>query len=302
MATIRKKSELSKFLEEYNGTELNNLKNRLNTNEEWILGNENPNPHQNVWDFRLDRDAFYFKYYMFVLNRSLYEYIQTKDFNISGLCLFAKSLNYALFLELNDTQEITLYKLYKDDLRFEKINEYCDINELRRCINEYDVTKDDFEALVKEVPTGLKMGDDDKLYLTHDGKIISGQTNPVEFKTIFGNQSLPGSGNIDLYRHQLSFDINNGQFNLCAIIYSSNNLKINSLQDLTAVTKATYGYGMQTIGISKSASTVPNCIIYTGSVWKAGQGNCNVDSGDWLLDVNSDTYNVTAVNDRVETL
>lgn len=295
MATIRKKSELNKFLEEYNGTELNDIKEKLNINEEW-------KPKLNIFDFTNDEDVYFFKMSQSLFNRALYLYIQTKDFNISGLCLFTKTLDYSLFLELNDTQEIVLYKLYKDDLRFEKINEYCDINELRRCINEYDVTKDDFEALVKEVPTGLTMDDDDKLYLTHDGKIISGQTNPVEFKTIFGNQSLHGSGNIDLYRHQLSFEINNGQFNLCAIIYSSNNLKINSLQDLTAVTKATYGYGMQTIGISISASTVPNCIIYTGSVWKAGQGNCNVDSGDWLLDVNSDTYNVTAVNDRVETL
>lgn len=33
MATIRKKSELNKFLEEYNGTELNDIKEKLDTNE-----------------------------------------------------------------------------------------------------------------------------------------------------------------------------------------------------------------------------------------------------------------------------
>lgn len=284
MATIRKKSELSKYLDEFNIKFSKQIKeSALDDNSMTLSFNSNM-----------------IKPFLQVASNFSWVQLNLEEYHY-GFLISDPSFNYALFIEFNKTQELILYKLYKDDLRFEKINEYCDINELRRCVNEYDVTKDDFEALVKEVPTGLKM-DDDKLYLTHDGKIISGQTNPVEFKTIFGNQPLHGSGNIDLYRHQLSFEINNGQFNLCAIIYSSNNLKINSLQDLTAVTKATYGYGMQTIGISKSASTVPNCIIYTGSVWKAGQGNCNVESGDWLLDVNSDTYNVTAVNDRVETL
>jgi hypothetical protein len=294
MATIRKKSELNKFLEEYNGTELNRLKNTLNTNKEWILG-------VNVWDFRVSQNVFLFRQTSFLFNHGDYENIQTKDFNISGLCLFAKSLNYALFLELNDTQEIALYKLYKDDLRFEKINEYCDINELRRCINEYDVTKDDFENLVKETPTGLKVDNQGKLYLTHDDEIISGQTNPVKFKTIFGNQSLYGDGNIDLYRHQLSFNVENGHYNVCAIIYSSNPLKIDSLQDLTTVTKASAGYGILAIGNNETGSTNPNCIVFNGTVWKAGQGNCNPSTGVWSLD-SSSSVDITSVNDIVTTL
>lgn len=258
-------------------------------------------PKINFFDFTSEEYVAYFKNNQSLLNQALYLYIQTKDFNISGLCLFTKTLDYSLFLELNDTQEIVLYKLYKDDLRFEKINEYCDINELRRCINEYDVTKDDFENLVKETPTGLKVDNQDNLYLTHDDEIISGQNNPVKFKTIFGNQSLYGNGNIDLYRHQLSFDVENGHYNVCAIIYSSNPLKIDSLQDLTTVTKASAGYGFLTIGNNETGSTNPNCIVFNGTVWKAGQGNCNPSTGIWRLD-SSSSVDITSVNDIVTTL
>lgn len=267
MATIRKKSELNKFLEEYNGTELTSIKNTLDKNEEWI-------PEINIFDFRIEKDAYLFKLIQSAFNRAMYLYIQTKDFNISGLCLFTKTLNYSLFLELNDTQEIALYKLYKDDLRFEKINEYCDINELRRCVNEYDVTKDDFEKLVKETPTGLTINNENKLYLTHDGKIISGQTNPVEFKTIFGNQNIYGDGNIDLYNHFLTFTLADGT-KLYINYQSSNALECDSLQDLTTMTKAVNG---TKIGFGTTY------INYNGSIWQT-----------------ANSTNITAVEDVVTT-
>lgn len=42
------------------------------------------------------------------------------------------------------------------------------------------------------------------LILKHNNTEITGQTNPVRFKNIFGNQSIIGSGNIDLYTHTLT--------------------------------------------------------------------------------------------------
>lgn len=60
-------------------------------------------------------------------------------------------------------------------------------------------------------------------------------------KTLFGNNSIYGSGNIDLYRHQLTAEDADGVTIFLTII-SSNGLKIDSLQDLSAVTKPKDGY------------------------------------------------------------
>lgn len=59
---------------------------------------------------------------------------------------------------------------------------------------------------------------------------LDGVEIPVQFKTIFGNQSIVGSGNIDLYCHNISFDDK-----LYFMPISSNNLEINSLTDLQTV-------------------------------------------------------------------
>ena len=63
-------------------------------------------------------------------------------------------------------------------------------------------------------------------------------------KTLFGTQSIVGQGNIDLYTHQILVN-NDCYFN----IPSSNNLPIDSPQDLTTVLKPTtkniYYFGVQ---------------------------------------------------------
>lgn len=57
-------------------------------------------------------------------------------------------------------------------------------------------------------------------------------------KTLFGNQSVLGTGNIDLYRHSVQIttgDLDFGATTLIGNFYSSNNLKCTSIQDLTTV-------------------------------------------------------------------
>ena len=56
-------------------------------------------------------------------------------------------------------------------------------------------------------------------------------------KTLFGNQSIYGSGNIDLYRHKIEFETlytqtNKGQAQLSFEVISSSNIPIDSLTDL----------------------------------------------------------------------
>lgn len=101
-------------------------------------------------------------------------------------------------------------------------------------------------------------------------------------KTLFGNKSLYGSGNIDLYMHNLSLTINGTSY--YAVIYSSNNLVIDSVQDLTTVTK---GHGqLLAIGSNKSVAI----IAYQGSVWFNVLGEEGQDN------------NVTNVTDSVYTI
>lgn len=60
-----------------------------------------------------------------------------------------------------------------------------------------------------------------------DGSTVN-QT--IEFKTLFGNQNITGKGNIDLFKHNIKGTLGNSTFYLR--LYSSNNLKVNSLTDL----------------------------------------------------------------------
>ena len=94
-------------------------------------------------------------------------------------------------------------------------------------------------------------------------------------KTLFGNQSIIGTGNIDLYRHNLHIGQgNSGSYiNAYATVYSSSNLKVDSLTDLktilnldnyTTITASGYGYAY---GGSTDATTVygidsPNGVTY----------------------------------------
>lgn len=55
------------------------------------------------------------------------------------------------------------------------------------------------------------------------------------FKTLFGNQNILGSGNIDLYEHDITVTKSNGKAYLT--IYSSVNTPVDSLNDLKAITK-----------------------------------------------------------------
>lgn len=80
-------------------------------------------------------------------------------------------------------------------------------------------------------------------------------------KTIFGNQSLVGTGNIDLYRHHITANVQD--LNIDFVYYSSNSLKIDSLQDLTKVTK---GVVPGIVGY-KDTQYYPLFLKYISNVW-----------------------------------
>lgn len=68
-------------------------------------------------------------------------------------------------------------------------------------------------------------------------------------KTLFGNKSIVGSGNIDLYRHHILCSTPNAGIKVLITVISSNNLKVDSLTDLKTLLGNTFecpciGYAM----------------------------------------------------------
>lgn len=96
-------------------------------------------------------------------------------------------------------------------------------------------------------------------------------------KTFFGNQSIMGTGNIDLYRHLITINCLNSISDTIDIVFeyiSSNNLKVDSIQDLTALTKAKNGTSIPVVvtleGQNYENFVGANGIMYDGSVWQIG--------------------------------
>lgn len=105
-------------------------------------------------------------------------------------------------------------------------------------------------------------------------------------KTLFGNKSIYGSGNIDLYVHYLN--ISTGNIKWTGVVYSSNNIIVNSPQKLTTLLKAT--------------NTDKNYIVLHGQDGQSGLlywGN-----SIWQVDIDGqeNLVNVISVSDRVETI
>ncbi len=77
--------------------------------------------------------------------------------------------------------------------------------------------------------------DPDKVYFITDD---AGTESEYQTKTLFGNQSIWGEGNIDLYEHDVVITKSNAAAYLT--IYSSKNTKIDSLTDLKLIAGNTF--------------------------------------------------------------
>ena len=91
--------------------------------------------------------------------------------------------------------------------------------------------------------------------------------NPQNFKTLFGSQSIVGTGNIDLYKHHVKLSNNSGTYSYeyYTDIISSQNFPIESITDLKTYlgdkfVKDIYGEGTEdtdtTIGLYMTNAAV----------------------------------------------
>lgn len=132
------------------------------------------------------------------------------------------------------------------------------------------------------------------LILKHNTLEIPGQTNPVIFKSIFGNQSIIGSGSIDLYTHTLTLTGKQTQEseNTTSFYFTKDSSVSSPINDVT-----------QLLQLFKSSKLdVPFFALGTESnlqVWAIlfkSQGVFKIRAS------NGTEYFITAVEDAVETL
>ena len=118
-------------------------------------------------------------------------------------------------------------------------------------------------------------------------------------KTLFGNQSIYGSGNIDLYRHIITLSFNNSTFSGLVRIehISSNNLKVDSLTDLYTLMKNIYN--KQVYGAIQDVSGYIGSFDYVDRFDSNGQiyGHTNDNSS-----VNISFTSVTVQDDDITTV
>lgn len=87
------------------------------------------------------------------------------------------------------------------------------------------------------IPTDLVLGTDGKVHMAHDSIIIG---SGIKFKTLFGNKSVVGTGNIDLYTHYITLETAQSALSqysgtLILRVVSSSNIPVDSLTDLNTL-------------------------------------------------------------------
>lgn len=147
--------------------------------------------------------------------------------------------------------------LYDNEGGNENVNIYADVSGQVLYINYNNSDNIDLDVTV-QIP------------LSHHSIVLTNANT----KTLFGNQSLEGSGNIDLYNHIISIDINSTILLNIFVKASSSNVKVNSLNDLTTLLKAKENTIIECNAYNAGQTYTRNVditgLIYTNSTWKYG--------------------------------
>lgn len=152
-------------------------------------------------------------------------------------------------------------------------------------LEENTISTETYEQGIKEFATGLGT-DNSKIWLEHDTKKLTGQ-NDLSFKTIFGNQSLIGEGNIDLYRHSLTctHTADDVSVNYIFSFICSKNTAVSSVDDLkTLMTECNI---IKVIGVKESDLT--NSLLM-------------LDNNLIKIKTAAETIDITSISDEVTTV
>lgn len=125
------------------------------------------------------------------------------------------------------------------------------INTVERYTYGEDGTTKDVNT-EREIP--IKPGVGINIDATEDGTAIEISADSAKFKTLFGNHSVVGEGNIDLFDHDISIVGTNVEAYLD--VYSSINTKVDSLTDLKTLLGATFTRGCYGVAGGKSVYAI----------------------------------------------
>lgn len=93
----------------------------------------------------------------------------------------------------------------------------------------------------------INLADITSLVITDTLTPISVSSSVQTYKTLFGNQSITGSGNIDLYRHNIMIDVTGGSgeptVKMLLTLLSSNNVGIDSMTDFNTMLTSKFPEG-----------------------------------------------------------
>lgn len=172
-------------------------------------------------------------------------------------------------------QNVTFYEIDYEHKTYKQIFEYCDINELRRCL--YEAQHKDNVNIDKEgnVEFGKNVEIDGSLKVNKDVTINGGTAlHTGNVKTIFGNKSLLKTydekgnvidGNIDLYEHLIQVKSGNTLF-INFVVISSKNLPIDSVQDFrTVMGETVFNYPISSKEYIESTATTLNYVASDGT-------------------------------------
>lgn len=105
-------------------------------------------------------------------------------------------------------------------------------------------------------------------------------------KTLFGNQSIYGSGNIDIYKHNISLT-NTSNKNMSFQLISSNNLVVDSLTDLKTLTNEKETFAAFGQCLYNNSTEI---IIGVGKTSIYSTDGANVHTQSWASFMGSDTF------------
>lgn len=219
-----------------------------------------------------------------------------------------------LIFKANDIEfaDGNVYKLSEllEAKQLVKYIEYCYDNQVPLIIYEYSNDRvwiatsfgDINEVNLSNLGSNLNMVSNliydgqDTLSISVENETFLSQDN---VKTFFGDQSIIGTGNIDLYRHELNFRGNNNTSTITLTYYSSNKLPVDSAQDLTTITKAVNKTFIACTGFNDQDQNLlgGNGICFENNVWKFGY--CYYDQGTAQF---NGLFNLEEFHDTVSTI
>lgn len=203
--------------------------------------------------------------------RQIYDNEQTHDSNMEleipikggdNITIDKASDSEFIEVKLDPTQDIILKSGRGDNYRQLVI----DVSAIGNFPEGSMVTKYTYSSIISTTPDGNVW--------TLNLPANNTEGNPGNFtllstgnvKTLFGNQSIHGSGNIDLYRHRIKFSTTSNVIILFTVI-SSKNLIVDSLTDLKTLLGNTFEYpvsgtavGTPIIAINQTGYTTVNDI------------------------------------------